>query len=147
MKTLYIPPMLMLYSVIAMAFLYTFASEFNLLPFPYNLIGLVIAFAGFVLMGKARDQFKKYNTTLKVERSSHLITDGVFSKTRNPMYLGMSVLILGFAILSTNVLSIVVPIIFLILVSVIFIKQEEALMHQAFGQEYLKYKKEVRRWI
>jgi len=147
MKKLYIPPALIAYSIIIMIFLYLFVPEFNLIAFPYNLLGILIAFSGFVLMGKARDLFKKYQTTLEIEKSNHMISDGVFSKSRNPMYLGMNILIFGFSIFSTNVIALFLPFVFMTIVRLIFIRTEEQLMFERFGKDYIEYKKKVKRWI
>ena len=147
MNKLFIPPTLIAYCILSMILLYIIIPQFNLISFPYNMVGILIAFLGFVLMGKARDLFRKHKTTTRIEKSNHLIIDGVFSKTRNPMYLGMSILILGFSVLSTNVIALTLPIIFLILVSLIYIRKEERLLLKAFGEEYIKYKKNVRRWL
>lgn len=147
MKKLYIPPALIVYCVLSMVLLYFFIPQYNLIFFPVNLIGLVIAFSGLMLMGKARELFKKYETTLKIERSSNLIKEGVFSRTRNPMYVGMFILILGFSIISTNLIALLLPFVFLLLVRLIFIKKEEQLMFDTFGEKYLEYKKKVRRWL
>lgn len=147
MKKLYIPPTLVAYSIIIMTILYFYLPQLNLIRFPYNLIGLVIAFLGFMLMGKSRDLFSKHNTTLKIEKSNHMITEGVFSKTRNPMYLGMAILILGFSIFSANLIALFLPFIFLIIIRLLYISKEEQLMSEKFGQDYLAYKTKVRRWI
>ena len=147
MKNLYIPPTLIAYSILFMTILHFYLPQFNLIRFPYNLIGILIAFSGFILMGKSRDLFKKHQTTLKIEKSNHLINEGIFSKTRNPMYMGMTILIFGFSIFSTNIIALFLPFIFMTIVRLIFIKKEEQLMFDAFGQDYLEYKKKVRRWI
>jgi SAM-dependent methyltransferase len=68
-------------------------------------------------------------------------------KTRNPMYTGMTILLFGFSIFSTNVLALFLPLFFMTIVRLIFIKREEQLMFETFGKEYLEYKKKVRRWI
>lgn len=147
MKKLYIPPTLIAYSILIMIALYFFAPRFNLIGLPYNLIGILIAFSGFILMGKARDLFKKHQTTLKIEKSNHMIDEGIFSRTRNPMYTGMSILIFGFSIFSTNVLALFLPLFFMTIIRLIFIRREEQLMFETFGKDYLEYKKKVRRWI
>jgi len=147
MRKLYIPPTLLVYSILLMVLLYFFVGQYNLIKFPFNLIGLVIAFLGFMLMGKARDLFNKHQTTLKIEKSNQLIKEGVFSKTRNPMYVGMFILVFGFSIVSTNLIALSLPFAFLLLVTLIFIREEEHLMYDTFGKEYLEYKKTVRRWI
>ncbi len=147
MKKLYIPPVLISYCAMSMVLLYVLAPKYNLIFFPYNVIGLPIAFTGFMLMGKTRDLFKKYQTTLQIEKSSSLIKEGVFSKTRNPMYLGMFILLLGLSIFSTNFFALSLPFVFLSLVRLIFIRKEERMMHDAFGEEYLEYKRTVGRWL
>ena len=147
MKKLFIPPTLIAYCIASMILLYLFVPKFNFLYFPYNMLGLLVAFSGFILMGKARDLFKLRATTLKIEKSNHLIKEGVFLKTRNPMYCGMFILILGFSILSTNILALLLPLTFLLLVGRVFVRKEEKLMQDTFGEEYLEYKKAVRRWI
>jgi protein-S-isoprenylcysteine O-methyltransferase Ste14 len=130
-----------------MVAIYFLLPQFNMVVFPYNLIGILIAFSGFYFMGQARDLFRKYKTTVKIEKSNHLITEGVFSKTRNPMYIGMSILILGFSIVSTNIISFLLPFVFVIMVRLIFIRKEESMMFESFGEDYLEYKKKVGRWI
>ncbi len=147
MKKLYIPPILIAYCILILTTIYFLVPKFNLIKFPYNLIGILIAFSGFILMGKSRDLFKKYQTTLKIEKSNHIINEGVFSKSRNPMYLGMTILIFGFSIFSTNIIALFLPFIFMTIVRLIFIKKEEKLMFETFGEDYLEYKKKVRRWI
>jgi len=98
-------------------------------------------------MGKSRDLFQKHQTTLSIERSSVLIQDGVFSKTRNPMYIGMFLLLLGIGICFRNLFSILIPFIFLVLIHFVFVLKEERLMFDEFGQAYLDYKAKVKRWI
>jgi protein-S-isoprenylcysteine O-methyltransferase Ste14 len=95
MKKLFIPPTLIANCILLMITFYFFVPQFNLIVLPYNLAGIIIAFSGFILMGKSRDLFKKHQTTLKIEKSNYMINEGVFSRSRNPMYLGMSILIIG----------------------------------------------------
>ncbi|NHJ85658.1 MAG: isoprenylcysteine carboxylmethyltransferase family protein [Asgard group archaeon] len=147
MKKLFIPPSLIAYCLLIMVALYIFVPQFNLIEFPYNLIGIMVAFSGFIIMGKSRDLFRKHQTTLKIEKSNHMINEGFFSKSRNPMYLGMTILIFGFSIFSTNVISLFLPFIFMTMVRLIFIRKEEQLMFETFGKHYLDYKNKVRRWI
>ncbi len=147
MKKLFIPPTLIAYCILLMIAFYFFIPQFNLIKVPYNLVGILIAFSGFVLMGKSRDLFRKHQTTLKIEKSKYLINEGVFSITRNPMYLGMSILLIGFSIFSTNLISLVLPFTFMKIVSSIFIPKEEQLLFETFGEDYLEYKKKVKRWI
>jgi protein-S-isoprenylcysteine O-methyltransferase Ste14 len=147
MKNIFIPPVFVVLSLILIVLFYFIVPEYNKVPFPQSLAGIVIIFIGFMLMGKTWDLFKKYNTTLDFEKSAHLVKEGVFSKTRNPMYIGMFLLLLGLAICFRNIFSLIVPFGFLLIIQLLFIPKEEKLMLGEFGQEYLDYKKKVRRWV
>lgn len=145
MDKLYIPPVLVLYSIILIVIAYFFIPAFNLLiPFPFNLFGGIISFLGFLLMAKTRDLFRKHATTLKIEESSSIIKEGPFLKTRNPMYVGMFLLLLGFAVISTNLLALIIPFFFVLVLRVLIISKEEKLMLKEFGDEYIEYKRKVR---
>lgn len=147
MKKLLIPPVFVLLTLMLIVTFYFSCPSFNVIDFPYNLVGLLSAVYGFAIMSKVRDLFKKHNTTLEIKQSSSMITEGVFAKSRNPMYIGMFLLLLGFGVCSTNVLSILACFVFVLLVNGLVIPQEEKLMKEAFGHEYDAYKSKVRRWI
>ncbi|MBK8808370.1 MAG: isoprenylcysteine carboxylmethyltransferase family protein [Bacteroidales bacterium] len=147
MKKIIIPPVFVLVFLILIVISYFLIPEYNLLPFPFNLLGVIISFLGFVIMGKARDLFKKNQTTLDIEKSTFLIDEGVFSKTRNPMYIGMFLLLLGIGICFMNIISILLPFLFIISIHFVFVLKEEKLMTEVFGQEYIHYKEKVKRWI
>jgi protein-S-isoprenylcysteine O-methyltransferase Ste14 len=147
MNKLFIPPLFLLISLILIVLLYYLVPLLNVIPFPYNLGGLFIAFSGFACMGITRLLFRKHQTTLFIEKSSCMITEGVFGKTRNPMYIGMFMILLGFSVCSMNLLSMAVPFVFISVMQIMFIPVEEKLMLKTFGQDYINYKKKVRRWI
>ena len=147
MKKLFIPPVILLFCFLLIILFFFLLPDLNLVPFPYNLSGIIVAFAGFIIMGKSHDLFKQYQTTMDFEKSSCLISEGIFSKTRNPMYAGMFLLLLGMGVGFMNVLSVAAAFVFLLIAEVFFIPKEEKLMEESFGQQYLNYKKQVRRWI
>ncbi len=147
MKKLIIPPVFVLLSIILIVLSYFLLPQYNYLPIPYNFAGIAVSFAGFVLMGKSRDLFKKHQTTLAITKSSSLIQEGVFSKSRNPMYIGMFLLLLGIAICFCNLFSLMVPFTFIILMHFVFVLKEEKLMLGEFGQNYTDYCERVRRWV
>lgn len=147
MKRFIVPPLFVLISLVLIAVFHLFVPRFNIIPFPFNFAGMFISFAGFVLMGKARELFKKHNTNLTIETSSSLITEGPYAKTRNPMYIGMFLLLLGIGVCFANLLSMLAPLGFILAIHLIFIPKEEKLMQEAFGNKYLEYKNKVKRWI
>ena len=147
MNKMLIPPALVTYSIILIVLFCFIFPAFNFIPFPYNLAGVLIAFTGFIIMGNSRDRFRKYDTTLAIEKSSHMITDGVFRWSRNPMYFGMFVLLLGLGFCFLNLFSILTSFVFFLIVNFSIIPKEEKLMESAFSQEYLDYKDKVRKWF
>ena len=147
MKNLLIPPVFVFISLLLIVGSYFLFKNLNIIPFPFNFLGILIAFPGFVLAGKTHDLFKKYNTTLGFEKSSYFITEDVFKRTRNPMYLGMFLFLLGLSICFCNVFSMCVPFVFIIAVGIIFIPAEEKILEETFGKQYSEYKKTTRRWI
>ncbi|MDD5571294.1 MAG: isoprenylcysteine carboxylmethyltransferase family protein [Bacteroidales bacterium] len=147
MKNIIIPPVFVFISLFLIVFFYFMIPEYNLIKFPLNLCGIIIAIIGFAIMGTTSSLFRKHNTTLTYKKSSYLITEGVFAKTRNPMYIGMFLLLLGIGVCFMNLFSILTSFGFILTIHLFCIPVEEKMMHDAFGQDYLDYKNKVRRWI
>jgi protein-S-isoprenylcysteine O-methyltransferase Ste14 len=147
MKKLIIPPVFVLLSLVLIVTFYFIFQSYNLIPFPFNLAGILIIIAGFVVMSKARDLFKKHQTTLTYNKASQLVTEGIFAKSRNPMYIGMFLMLLGTAICFMNLISVIVSFIFILIINFISVPIEERMMEDSFGLEYNEYKKIVRRWL
>jgi protein-S-isoprenylcysteine O-methyltransferase Ste14 len=147
MKKILIPPVFVFLSLVFIVLFYFLFQEWNFICFPFNLFGLLFVFVGFSIMGKARQLFSKYKTTLYFEKSAFLISDGIFCKSRNPMYCGMVLLLMGIAICFQNAFSLIIPFLFLTVIRIFFIPMEERMMTETFGDEYLNYKKTTPRWF
>jgi protein-S-isoprenylcysteine O-methyltransferase Ste14 len=147
MKNLFNGPIFIFASIGLIILFFLMLPEDNIIPIPYNLAGLIIALGGFHLMGKARSIFKKYETSLGYEEPSRIVTKGPFQKTRNPMYLGMVLLLLGLAVCFQNIFSLLIPVLFFLYLHFLVIPKEEKKMKDIFGDEYLEYKKQVGRWF
>lgn len=120
---------------------------FNIIPHPFNLTGIVVALAGFHFMGRTKRMFSKHQTTIRFKKSTTLIKEGPFSVSRNPMYFGMFILLLGIGICFRNLFSLITPFVFIIMVAIVYVPREETLLSDVFGQDYEEYKKNVRKWI
>lgn len=109
--------------------------------------GILIAL-GFSFMMWARLLFTTRNTTLFVGKpSSQLVRDGPFRFSRNPMYVGVMVFLAGLALwVGTWPLYMTVLVTFLLL-NFFHIPREERLLREVFGERYLCYSLEVRRWL
>jgi protein-S-isoprenylcysteine O-methyltransferase Ste14 len=87
-------------------------------------------------------------TTVKpYENPSILITQGPFKISRHPMYLGMIVILSGMVIVLGSISTIIFPVIFVLMMEILFIPFEEKLLEKEFKNDYLFYKQKVRRWV
>lgn len=111
-------------------------------------LGGALAVLGFSCMMWARILFTSRNATLFVgQASSQLVCDGPFRFSRNPMYVGVIVFLLGLALwVGTWPFYMAVPVTVLFL-NFFHIPREERLLRESFGERYLTYSKEVRRWL
>jgi protein-S-isoprenylcysteine O-methyltransferase Ste14 len=115
---------------------------------PWDLLGAALIFAGFGITVYADWQFKRANTPVHpFEKPLSLVTDGVFAVTRNPMYLGLAVALLGTAIVLGTLTPFLVPPLFVWFITVRFIAPEEANLATQFGEAYQAYARRVRRWL
>lgn len=110
--------------------------------------GIVLLIGGFTLMMGARCLFQKYKTPVKpAEIPTAVVTAGPYRFTRNPMYLGFVLMLLGTAFLMGTPPMFLAPLTFFLILNSTFIPYEEAKMERLFEEEYSAYKKRVRRWL
>ena len=142
------PPVYFLITILAIAALHWFTPVATMIDAPISYVGLIVVGAGFIVVAVPALAFRTHVTTIRpFEVSESLVTDGFYRVTRNPMYLGMVVILIGVAIL-LGTLAAFVPIpFFILLIQQRFILQEEAMLTEKFGDKYVKYKQSVRRWI
>ena len=107
------------------------------------LAGSVIALAGLVEFRRARTTFNP----LTPDRASALVTTGIYRVTRNPMYLGMLLVLLGLAVWLGNAAPFVVPPLSVLLLNQLQIRPEERILRERFGAHYARYAGRVRRWV
>ena len=120
----------------------------QLIIYPWNTTGILPLLLGMALNLSADRAFKRNATTVKpFEISKVLITSGTFKYTRNPMYLGMVLILTGVALLLGTLSPIIIIPLFAIAMDRIFIVVEEKMLDQRFGDEWRHYKTNVRRWI
>jgi protein-S-isoprenylcysteine O-methyltransferase Ste14 len=116
----------------------------------YRFEGLATALGatGFIVMIQAWWQFRKEQVAIcPTAVTHHLITTGIYRVTRNPMYLGMIMMLMGVAVwLGTLPFYLTTGAYFLI-INQAFCPYEEAKLRAAFGWQYTNYANRVRRWI
>ncbi len=106
-------------------------------------IGLSISISGIV-------SFRRAKTTInpsKPSAASSLVTSGVYRYTRNPMYLGLSVTLMGWAVFLSNPLALLAVPLFMLYINRFQINPEERVLSSLFGAEYAAYTEKVRRWL
>ena len=142
------PPTILLLSIAAIAVLHFLFPLSRIIPFPWNLLGIIPLVMGVAINIIADGLFKKLNTTIKpFEESSVLVTTGVFRFSRHPMYLGMLLILLGIAVLTGSLTPYAVAIVFVIIMELVFIRAEEKMLEKTFDEAWKKYKQTARRWI
>lgn len=132
--------------VLAFAF-HSILPDLNWIKYPWNLIGLILAALGLYFITSAYLLFKKHKTPVSFEKSTHLITEGVFKYSTNPMYFGGFTFLLGISFLLGNILSFVSPVIFFLVINYMFIPYEEEKGRLEFGKEFKEYKEKTKKWI
>jgi protein-S-isoprenylcysteine O-methyltransferase Ste14 len=106
-------------------------------------LGAAIALAGVLSFRRARTTVNP----LKPETSAALVTNGVYSFTRNPMYLGLAVALIGWAAYLSSVWSLLGPALFAAYITRFQIVPEERVLDRLFGDAFAAYKQQVRRWL
>ena len=84
---------------------------------------------------------------LRPERASALVTTGVYRITRNPMYVGMALMLLAWAVLLASPAALAGPVTFIAYMNRFQIGPEEDALDTLFGPDYAAYRSRVRRWL
>ena len=142
------PPLLVLILVISN---YFSSKKIELIILPtQNLISFIILLIGILILITPIFKFIKSKTTIdpiKFKKVNRLITSGIYKYSRNPMYLGLLMIVMSTSIFYLNIFSITTPMLFYFWINRFQIKREEIFLTQKFGKEYLSYKNKTRRWI
>jgi protein-S-isoprenylcysteine O-methyltransferase Ste14 len=138
----------MLIGVLLMLILHFGFPGWQIVPTFGRLIGLLPLAIGLAISYAAERQFIQVGTTVHPSgETCQLVTDGIYHYSRNPMYLGMTLTLLGVAMLLGTLTPLVVIPLFIGWIKRQFIRQEEQMLATQFGEDWLEYKAQVRRWI
>ncbi|HEX2198203.1 MAG TPA: isoprenylcysteine carboxylmethyltransferase family protein [Burkholderiales bacterium] len=147
-RSLDLPPVYFVVALALMALLDYVVPVFPLVVKPYRYAGIAVMALALALGLWASALFRLAGTAVIPFRpASALVTRGPYRFTRNPMYLGLTGILLGAAILMGSLTPFIVIPGFMALIAERFIAREEAMLEQAFGVAYLDYKARVRRWL
>ena len=149
-KPLIPPPIQGLIAALAIWLIAKHLPEFNLeTPFQKT-AAILIALIGLSIDLICAFLFIKTKTTISPinpSNTSTLVTTGLYKISRNPMYLGLLLLLTGWSLWQGNPISLLVILIFMTSITLTQIKPEESALEEKFGQDYRDYKNQVRRWI
>ena len=142
------PPRMALIAIIAMLPLHILVPLVTVFPTPVSYSGGVLVAAGAAMVVWSRRAFQAAKTPIvPFTESTALVRHGLYGWTRNPMYLGAVLLVSGVAVLFGSVSPLMVAVAYFAILQEGFIRHEERLLEHRFGDEYLSYRRSVRRWL
>jgi protein-S-isoprenylcysteine O-methyltransferase Ste14 len=144
-----LPPGLFLVFVVLMACVCWALGSAHAVPYPYNLAGWVLLAAGLGVSLYHSRLFKKTGANIMTFGTpTKFVTSGLYRYSRNPMYLGFVLALLGAALLYQAAISSFLLVgVFWLIADRWYIRYEEAEMLRIFGDEYRDYCKNTPRWI
>lgn len=143
-----LPPTYLYLAVALVIMLYILVPGPQIMPSLWRYLGILPLILGGALNVLADQAFKRHKTTVKpFEESTYLVTDGVFRLSRNPMYLGFVLILVGIAMLLGSLTPWIGVVGFPFLMENRFIRTEETMLEARFGDTWLAYKQRTRRWL
>ena len=144
-----IPP-----TILTLLFLiFNYILSFNFLkidiPYKYFFTSLLIILGFYIIIRSSRlfEQAKTSIDPFKPFKSTSLITNDIYKYSRNPMYFGYLLIILGSSVYLGNVISIIIIPLFIFTINFLQIIPEEEALKDIYGPRYDEYLSKVRRWI
>jgi len=142
------PPIVTFICGLVIYFSKSFFNQF--FSYSNNIISLFLLILGLLVFLSAVKSFRRQKTTvnpLEPRQASSLVTSGIFKFSRNPMYLGMLIILLSISFKFNLIGGIITSIFFYIFITKFQIIPEEAAMNELFGNEFIVYSNKTRRWI
>jgi protein-S-isoprenylcysteine O-methyltransferase Ste14 len=143
-----IPPVILLACILSEIGLHYKLPLTEIIPAPWHWFGIAMIVVGVLIIIVPASAFARADTTIKpFQDSSQLVVTGMYRYTRNPMYVGMVIILLGVAVLLGDLSPFIMPILFVPILNSRVIRHEEEMLEERFGDEYRELKKTVRRWV
>ena len=116
---------------------------------PLHLVGLALIVAGAVLLGTCIWEFARRGrgTLAPVDPPTTLVVQGLYRYVRNPMYLSVSLILLGEALLARSRALFVYWVVCFVVANLFVMLYEEPALQRRFGESYLRYRQQVGRWL
>ena len=127
---------------------YFMPSDFTLPRSARLALGLTLGAAAFWFMAWGRGMFHKQGTSEKTfEPATALVVEGAYRYSRNPMYVGMTGFLLGIGLAAGSFWLLLACLPFCLYILLYVVPCEEEYMHRRWGEAYLDYCRQVRRWL
>lgn len=150
LKLIIPPPIYMLFFATIMWLLDNSMPIVQIIPETWQLLGLGLIVVAILLDLWSLTLFFLSHTTpnpIKPENTSELVIRGMYRFSRNPMYLGLLTMLIGWAIYLGSLIAFFILPLFVITLNIQQIKPEEEVLEKKFGEAYLAYKRRVRAWL
>ena len=142
------PPVIALLFILIAYFLGRRVPPPFVIPVLLRYLGLALTFVGFLLGIASLLEFSKARTTLNPHGSStQVVTSGIYRFTRNPIYLGFLLMVIGLPVNSGLLWGLVLAPFYVWTMNRLVIQHEEAYLTRKFGNAYISYTSRVRRWL
>jgi len=149
-KALKLPVILVIIFMASMSILDVVMPGFRVeFQYSYILSPAIFAFGLLVILLGGR-LFRKAKTTVNPmtpEQATELVTSGIYSVSRNPMYIGILALLIAYTIFIGNIVNFLLLPLYIGLVNKLYIIPEEKALEKLFKNKYIEYTRRVRRWI
>ncbi len=146
-----IPPPIVFFSLILIGFAVQWLSPVSLIfhEWPSRLIvGIPLFVISGLIAINALVIMKKYNTAINFNNpTTKFIIEGSFRYTRNPLYLALLLVMISIAVIANSAWHLIACILLFLFFNFGVVAREEQYLENIFGDEYIHYKKRVRRWI
>jgi protein-S-isoprenylcysteine O-methyltransferase Ste14 len=143
-----IPPYLLFISILLMMLLHFLSPVLTIITQPWNYAGGLFIIGGLAAAKMVSKTFEQVKTEIHTfKKPKQMVTTGLFQYSRNPIYLGFTLLLFGLTVLLGSLTPLLILILFVIITDKWYIPVEERNMEEQFGADYRKYKEQTRRWI
>lgn len=150
LKKIITPPLVLLVSILVAVYFSFTLPLYRIDNSSYQILGWIILFLGIALDVWSFVLFQQAKTTLIPQgkkKPTKLVTHGPYSYSRNVIYLGYVLILIGFAIIAQSVAAFIAPILMFVAMNIFVIPEEEKILVDEFGVEYETYRAKVGRWI
>jgi protein-S-isoprenylcysteine O-methyltransferase Ste14 len=144
------PPLVMLMALAAMWGIAFLLPGYSLPESPRYWLPVIIMLAGIAIIVAGIWRFARAGTTVNPHspaKGTALVTGGIYNFTRNPMYLGMALILLAMVVKTAQPLTLIGLFAFVWFINRFQIEPEEAFLRERYGETFAEYERRVRRWL